>query len=88
MELEPLVEQLQKDLPDARLDPKGVANFQSGFLQFMEDALGVRVRHDDTYMRRAPMIIARLDGMQRPAPCSPLYSDLQAQALCLPSRSR
>jgi hypothetical protein len=42
--LEALAEQLQKDLPDARLDPRGVANFQTGFLQFMEDALGLRVR--------------------------------------------
>lgn len=43
-ELGPLADQLAKDLPDARLDPRGIANFQMGFLQFMEDALGVRVR--------------------------------------------
>lgn len=41
-ELEPLARQLEKDLPDEKLDAKGIAQFQVGLLHFMEDTLGAR----------------------------------------------
>jgi hypothetical protein len=43
-ELEPLARQIDSDIPDERMDAKAVAKFQRGILQFMESALGPKVR--------------------------------------------
>jgi hypothetical protein len=44
VELESLVRQIDKDMPEERIDAKSVARFQMGLLQFMENALGPNVR--------------------------------------------
>jgi hypothetical protein len=43
-ELEALVRQIDKDMPEERIDARSVARFQMGLLQFMENALGPNVR--------------------------------------------
>jgi hypothetical protein len=42
-ELAPLAQQIHKDMPDDSMDAKAIARFQSGLLQFMENALGPNV---------------------------------------------
>lgn len=41
--LEPVLQQLQKDIPEAKYDKKGLAQLVAQLLQFMEVALGINV---------------------------------------------
>ena len=41
--LEPLADRLRGEAPDANFDAKGLALFIAQLLQFMEDALGLKV---------------------------------------------
>jgi hypothetical protein len=43
-ELDALARQIDHDMPDERMTSKEVAKFQTGLLQFMENALGPNVR--------------------------------------------
>lgn len=47
--LEPVVQQLQKDIPEAKYDKRGLAQLVAQLLQFMEIALGINVSPAATY---------------------------------------
>lgn len=47
--LEPVVHQLQKDIPEARYDKRGLAQLVAQLLQFMEIALGINVSTADLF---------------------------------------
>ncbi len=49
--LEPVVQQLQKDIPEARYDKRSLAQMVAQLLQFTEVALGINVSPTDLPQR-------------------------------------